>query len=57
MPERKPTGNILLVFALRNIGSAEHMNLAGWLERSETQHVRAGSIQPTRNRTFRSPNS
>ena len=55
MIEQKPTGYNLLGFALWNLNLVKRLILVeGWVERSETQHIRAGSTQPTRNQGLRS---
>ena len=51
--EQKPTCNNLLGFALLDLSVSKRLILIeGWGERSETQHVRAGSTQPTKNKLF-----
>jgi hypothetical protein len=51
--ERKPTDNNMLGFAFWDQSLAKRLILVGWVERSETQHIRAGSTQPTRKQGFR----
>ena len=45
-----------LGFALWSPSLPKRLIPVGWVERSETQHVRADSTQPTKNQDFHSDN-